>query len=72
MFISPNSEKCASNHFVRIMHIIEILSNNPRSPFSAQFMKKYIIVLQIIIVLGYFPMNNISNDYTHASFRYLR
>jgi hypothetical protein len=67
MFISPNSAKCGSNHFVSIMCIIEILSINVTSPFSAQFMKKYIIVLQIIITVGYSLLNHISNEYTHAS-----
>jgi hypothetical protein len=66
MIILPNSAKCASNHFVRIMHIIEILSNNATCPFFAQFMKKYIIILQIIKIQGYSPLNHISNEYTHA------
>jgi len=68
MFISPNSVKCASSHFVGIMHIIEILSNNATCHFSAQFMEKYINIPQIIIIKGYYPLDHISNNYAHAQF----
>ena len=67
MFTPPNSAKCASNHFVRIMHIIEIVAINVTGPISAQFMNNYIKFLSIILIPGYSPTNHLSNNYTCVS-----
>ena len=36
--------------------------------FSAQFMNFYITILQIIVILGYYPLNYISNEYSFTVF----
>jgi hypothetical protein len=53
--------------FVRNMHIIKKFQLMLHVLFfSTQFMNIYITILQIIIISGYSPLNQISSDCTHA------
>ena len=58
--------------FVRNMHIIKNCQIMLQVLFSAQFMKIYITILQILKISSYYPLDHISNNFTLSPIQFLR